>query len=529
LTDELDNRRDVFPFEGSFYYPRPDHTGAPEKVGLAWAGVHSENLASVWLLYHLLDHLNEAQYQEVTRLAGLTRGRDETREAYIERVRDKEGIVPTEDRLREGLFDRIREDVRVDLLFDGRQAEVDALARLHYGLMFDAERARQPEADRRAILRRSFLSLEEGAHECRESVTPLRTFAADGGALRLGRDMWLGVVDGRRVISCGEGEGAWVTLDRVAVQRLDDAGALADLLSDDAVVVNGQLTLATIDAVRREIEGQLEAVTGEDLYQLSTLSLLRDFRTLVAIRYVIALAREMGVESPLATGLSLPLGSSEISLLELALIYQSMSRGDAVRFDPKVSARRTAVISEIRLRDGTVIYKAKGKARPLLADPIPDEMAQVLLNVVDHGTGKRAAAELPGVPLAGKTGTTNSYRNAAFVGIVPRPAESAWSVRDGMVVASYVGYDDNRQMSRGSIRLAGATGSLPAWLGAARGVLASYPATRPPVDALQQSTDLEQVVVDPASGLPMPAGADGVVLFRASGGKGRYSPFEPGN
>jgi len=528
LTDELDNRRDVFPFEGSFYYPRPDHSGAPEKVGLAWAGVHSENLASVWLLYHLLDHLNEAQFREVAQIAGLTRSKDETREEYIERIRDTEGVVPTEDRMREGLFERVREDVQVDLQFDGLQTEAEALARLHYGLLFDTERQRQSDAERLEILRRSFLSVEGRSRECLEDVASMRALAEEGSAVRPADGLMLGVLDGRRVISCGEGEGAWVPLDSAAMQRLDDTGSLPEMLADDAVLVEGQLSLATIAAVRQEIEGRLETLSGGDPYRLSTLSLLRDFRTLVAVRYVIALAAEMGVESSLATGLSLPLGSSDISLQELALLYQCMVRGDTIRFDPTVSARRTAVISEIRLRDGTVIYRAEGTTRPLLDDPIPDELAQVLLNVVDHGTGQRAAADLPGVPLAGKTGTTNSYRNAAFVGVVPYPGEAAWSVRQGMVVASYVGYDDNRQMSRGSIRLAGATGSLPAWLGAAHGVLDSYPGRRPPVDSLVRSAGLERIVVDPASGLPMGASADGVGLYRASGGKGRYAPFEPG-
>ena len=57
-TDELDNRRAVFPFEGSFYAPNPDHEPDPF-VSLGWSSVRSENLASVWLLFHLVDRLDD--------------------------------------------------------------------------------------------------------------------------------------------------------------------------------------------------------------------------------------------------------------------------------------------------------------------------------------------------------------------------------------------------------------------------------------------------------------------------------------
>lgn len=523
LTDALDNRRDVFPFEGSFYYPRPDHENAPDEVSLAWAGVHSENLASVWLLYHLTDHLNEAQFQEVAGLAGLTRGRDESREQYIERIRDKEGILPTEDRIREGMFDRVREDVRVDLQFDGRAAELDALDRLHYGLKFDDELARQQEADRRALLQSSFLALAGEAKACGRQAEGLRS-TGDGPPAAVS-GWYAGLSGGRLTLACGDPGEGWSPLKGEHIGNLASRGDLERALADDSVLVRGKLSLATIAGISDEIEARASSVEEGDLYTLSTLSLLRDFRTLVAIRYVIALARQMGVESDLATGMSLPLGSSEITLLELALMYQAMRDGQAIFFGDE--RRPTAVIHEIRLRDGEVVYRAEGERHALTQGAPADAVGQVLRNVVLRGTGRSAATELPDVPLAGKTGTTNSYRNAAFAGIVPRPVEGGWSLREGVVVASYVGYDDNRKMARGSIRLAGATGSLPAWLGAARGVSDHFaPRADDPHD-LVLGRGLEPVVVDPTTGLPIQPGGDGVTLYRVAGGGGQYGPFEP--
>jgi len=528
LTDELDNRRDVFPFEGSFYYPRPDHAG-PETVSLAWAGVNSENLASVWLLYHLTDHLNEAQFEQVAQLAGLTRRADESREDFIVRIRDREGVVPTQDRLREGLFDRARSDVVVDLLFDMKEQEADALRRLHYGLRFGPERARQSEAHKRAILRRSLLYLEERAHECRSAVGTLRDAVDAGNPPPPGGDLHWGTFDGRTAVSCGEPDGeGWVPLEPARLTEMTDpSAATGTLLSDDRVLVLGQLSLATLATLRTDVEARLEAMGDEDLYQFSTLALVRDYRTLVSMRYVIALAGELGVSSELATGLSLPLGSSDITLLDLALIYQGLQTGEAITFGGRDPAGRrpTALIAEIRLRDGTSIYRATPRRREVLAEGIPAELGQVLRGVVTHGTGRRAAGAFPEVPVAGKTGTTNSFRNAAFAGVVPAAEGGVWSLGDGMVVASYVGFDDNRKMARGSIRLAGATGSLPAWIGAAEGVVQASEGPPPDESVLPPPEGGREVHVDPDTGLPIEGEDAGLPLYPTATG-GRFAPFE---
>jgi membrane peptidoglycan carboxypeptidase len=101
-------------------------------------------------------------------------------------------------------------------------------------------------------------------------------------------------------------------------------------------------------------------------------------------------------------------------------------------------------------------------------------VGDVLRNVVRFGTGRRAASALPlggaPLPLAGKTGTTNDYRNAAFLGMVPKVTDGAARWGQGYTVAVYVGYDDNRSMRRGATRVQGASGALPAWLGIARGL-----------------------------------------------------------
>ena len=108
------------------------------------------------------------------------------------------------------------------------------------------------------------------------------------------------------------------------------------------------------------------------------------------------------------------------------------------------------------------------------------------------------------MPLFGKTGTTNSYRNAAFCGYVPSWDGEGWSWDDGYTIAVYVGYDDNTEMRHGSVRLAGSSGALPAWIGAAQG-LADAGMLGEPSSGVSWAPgeDFEAIAVQEGSGLPL--------------------------
>ncbi len=576
-TDPLDNRRGVFPYQTTFYYPRPDHKDAPERVSMAWAATKSENLASIWLLYHLLDRLNAEQLRQIAERVGLLPEPHEDPRAFIARVQEA-GVLPTPSKVQEGLFDRVRDDVGVDLAFDGREEEAEALAAMLYGLGFGEESERvagdrsidaAERAHRQTALSRSFLRQEglvpklaaasaallEAMREDRVDAEVLRGFSArleaegpavisfggpvPAGYVALSPSLW------RTLLT--QTEPAEDPLSPDAPPPLDEETALEDEAVDDLfatdddddsaahppepappsraatafravqlldpgrVRLEGQLTTPTVARVRQAIDAAREAL-GEDLelYSAELLPLCRDWRTLVGLRYLVQLAQRSGVESPIAPVLSMPLGSSDIALLEAAQLYEMIATGQSWRFfpDPLVSpparvdladddlpAARLpslSLIEDIHLSDGTHIYHAAEQIQRAQPQELSGELGSMLRSVVVHGTGRRAegavlarsddparAAELRSlgarVPLFGKTGTTNSYRNSAFVGVVPTLAEGedrlTWG--RGAVVAAYVGYDDNREMRRGSIRVAGASGSLPAWIEAARGVVES--------------------------------------------------------
>ena len=105
-------------------------------------------------------------------------------------------------------------------------------------------------------------------------------------------------------------------------------------------------------------------------------------------------------------------------------------------------------------------------------------MTDILRAVMDNGTGRSAkeairlklGAENQNLNILirtyGKTGTSNRYTNSSFVGFVPGPDKKSGDLglENGYVVASYVGYDDNRPMKSRYISIYGSAGALPLWI-----------------------------------------------------------------
>ncbi|MCI5122828.1 MAG: glycosyl transferase family 51, partial [Candidatus Electrothrix sp. AUS4] len=136
--DELDNQRNVFLFLGAPYFPRPDHKSPFHHVSMSWAGVKSENVAAVWLLYHLTDRLNPAQLQELATFLDMA-PRTKEKESYQQfssRMRDTFGIRITSGSLERAAYEQAIQKLEADFLFDGRSQEYREWHRIHYGLNF---------------------------------------------------------------------------------------------------------------------------------------------------------------------------------------------------------------------------------------------------------------------------------------------------------------------------------------------------------------------------------------------------------
>jgi len=171
--DPLMNRRDLFPFEKTYYFPRPDHEPEQETVSLAWAGAKSENLATVWLLYHLTDHLNLGEFRQVTRLLGLDRKEGESYLEYKRRIRDKKGVVVNREALFEAAFERSKQEVEPDIIFSGKERMLETVHRLHYRIPQKA--SDKLGMEREQILRYDFTRLKRLNGTMKHQWTELAT------------------------------------------------------------------------------------------------------------------------------------------------------------------------------------------------------------------------------------------------------------------------------------------------------------------------------------------------------------------
>lgn len=179
----------------------------------------------------------------------------------------------------------------------------------------------------------------------------------------------------------------------------------------------------------------------------------------VGVDNVIAKARSLGISTELRRDLSLALGTSEVTLMEMTGAFAGIANGgDLVR---------PWGIAEV-LRDGEAVYRRRADRTETAGEAVlpwkRDQILDMMRAVVTSGTGQRAAF---GWPSAGKTGTSQDYRDAWFVGFT-----------DHLIAGVWVGNDDESPMK-------GVTGgSLPAEIWrefmAQAHVMKGYPKPRPP-------------------------------------------------
>ena len=160
----------------------------------------------------------------------------------------------------------------------------------------------------------------------------------------------------------------------------------------------------------------------------------------IGVDYSIEYARKLGITSPLSPDLSLALGSSGLSLMEITTAYAAFANG-GIRPAP-------IFIRRIEDRSGQVIEENHPRLTEAISKQTAYVMTDLLRAVVNEGTGWRVRALKR--PAAGKTGTTNDLRDAWFIGYTPTLLTGVW-----------VGYDDRKPMGRGET---GSRAASPIWL-----------------------------------------------------------------
>ncbi|HVV40264.1 MAG TPA: PBP1A family penicillin-binding protein [Nitrobacter sp.] len=138
---------------------------------------------------------------------------------------------------------------------------------------------------------------------------------------------------------------------------------------------------------------------------------------------IVEVARRFGIVTPLPDTPSLPIGADAVNVLEHTVAYAA--------FPNKGRAVTPHAILEVRTGAGDLVwrYDRDGpKPRQIIPPSVAADMAMMMSHVVSEGTARRAI--LDGIPAAGKTGTTNNYRDAWFVGYTGNFVCGVWYGND---------------------------------------------------------------------------------------------------
>jgi len=225
----------------------------------------------------------------------------------------------------------------------------------------------------------------------------------------------------------------------------------------------------------------------------------------VGLENVADVARRFGVMDSMERNYSMALGAGETTVLRMAAGYAAFVNG-GMRVEP-------TLIDSVQDRHGRVIFRADARPCERCRDPVPGpvppdppdiraratdaasayQMVSMLQGVIQRGTGSRANI---GRPAAGKTGTTNDWLDAWFVGFTPE-----------LVVAVWVGFDEPRPLGLARDNETGGLIAAPIFAQFMREALADRPALPFRVPA-----GLRMVWVNPQTGEPVPPGTPGAIL-----------------
>jgi 1A family penicillin-binding protein len=187
-------------------------------------------------------------------------------------------------------------------------------------------------------------------------------------------------------------------------------------------------------------------------------------------------ARRLGITSPLPTVPSLALGTGEVTLMDLTSAYGALANNGTI-------APHT-LITRIEDRNGNLLWEssAQKKAYRAVRPGTAYLMSSMMADVMNRGTGTRARAEGFKLPAAGKTGTTDDYGDAWFVGYTTKLVTGVW-----------FGYDEKKKiMNRGFA----STVAVPAWAEFMKKATAGQ---KP--EWFQPPSDVERVTVCRTTGL----------------------------
>ncbi len=547
ILDELYDIKNIYKFEGTYYIPNPDHPPPSDKVSMAWAGIKSENLASVWLLYHLMDKLTMAQFHKVAQLLGLARRKWETYSEYEERMRDRYGILINNNSLLEAAFTIAKKEVEPDIIFSGHEEVLNILPRLQYEIKEEVldkilgieekdhnndekekieleEKKKEKEEFMKFSYKRLQQLNERMKEEFIEIMDVLKEYNWDKNAVDLQKLSQLlsnFYLFNHRIIYSPEKEDFFYPISpEWLINNMN-------FFKQKEIWIDNIITSGILDIMQNYLDKEYKRLSSYRPYDSDLLYYIPDFRTLVSLHYVVYMAKKLGISTNLDPVLSFPLGPNSISIIEAALAYQTLITANLYKLGDENSSQMLPIITKILDRNGRLIWRYKSAGKKVLSKRISASISEVLRNVVCLGTGRKAKnavkirigqgtekVEVP-VPCFGKTGTANRFTNSSFVGIVPGvdKKRKKLDLRKGYVIATYVGYDNNIPMKSEHVSIYGASGALPLWISTANAIvnnksykddlqLADLIFTSPKDLILQNEDEFIYIPISPLTGLP---------------------------
>jgi penicillin-binding protein 1A len=203
----------------------------------------------------------------------------------------------------------------------------------------------------------------------------------------------------------------------------------------------------------------------------------------IGLSYLISYLPRFGFDRPFPRNLSIALGSSEVTLLELVRAYDAFATGGKL-YDP-------IFITKITDSAGAVVEERKPYYEQALSPETAYLITSVLKSVIDRGTGHRA--RVLARPAAGKTGTTNDQMDAWFIGFTPELVAGAW-----------VGFDEKRTLGKEET---GGRAAVPIWLEFMQGATEDQPVNDFPIP-----DGIVFVNIDTKTGLRAAPGDDNLML-----------------
>ena len=205
-----------------------------------------------------------------------------------------------------------------------------------------------------------------------------------------------------------------------------------------------------------------------------TIKILED----IGVGYAAGYAQKLGIETPLQRDLSMALGSTAVTPMEMLTTYTVFASGGILSpptYITRIRDRNGRILESIDPTDfATGMAADQRLIRQAPRRVISPETAYLTTNimesVVQHGTGRQARAL--NRPSAGKTGTTNDLKDAWYVGYIPQLAAVSW-----------IGYDEEQPLGRSET---GGRAALPAWIAFMQEAIKLYPVEHFPVpDAIE--------------------------------------------